>query len=91
MTEKKLELYYFEQCPYCQLVMSALRVTGLELKVKMLDIHEDHKIKQKLVELTGRSTVPCLFIDGKPMHESKDIANWIHRYAAELQGEEGRT
>lgn len=90
MTEKKLELYYFEQCPYCQYVMQALRVTALEEKVVYFDIQEDHKNKEKLVKATGRSTVPCMFIDGKPMFESKDIANWLHAYARELQGEEGR-
>jgi glutaredoxin len=91
MKEKKLELYYFEQCPYCQIVLSAMRVTGLEEKVTLLDIHEDHKFKEKLIQVTGRGTVPCLFIDDKPMHESRDIADWLHRYARELQGEEGRT
>ena len=90
MSNKKLELYYFEQCPYCQTVMSALRITGLEEKVTLVDIHEDHKNKDKLIELTGKGTVPCLFIDGKPMHESRDIADWIHKYARELQGDEGR-
>ncbi len=90
MSDKKLELYYFEQCPYCQTVMSALRVTGLEEKVTLVDIHEDHKNKEKLIELTGKGTVPCLFIDGKPMHESRDIADWVHKYARELQGDEGR-
>lgn len=91
MTEKKLELYYFEQCPYCQYVMQALRVTGLEEKVIMRDIHEDAKNKQKLVADTGRGTVPCLYIDGQPMHESKDIAAWLHTYAKQIQqGEEGR-
>ena len=91
MKEKKLELYYFEQCPYCQIVLSAMRITGLEEKVTLLDIHEDHKFKEKLIQVTGRGTVPCLFIDDKPMHESRDIADWLHRYARELQGEEGRT
>ena len=90
MTEKKLELYYFEQCPYCQLVLQALRVTGLEEKVKFFDIHEDTKFKQKLIQDTGKGTVPCLYIDGKPMHESKDISNWIHSYAKQIQGDEGR-
>lgn len=82
---KKLELYYFESCPYCQIVMTALRQTGLEDKVTYIDIHEDYKNKDKLVQLTGRGTVPCLFIDGKPMHESRDIAAWIHKYAKEIQ------
>ena len=90
MSEKKLELYYFEQCPYCQLVMQALRVTGMEEKVQYFDIHEDHKFKEQLMRDTGKSTVPCLYIDGKPMHESRDIANWIHTYAKQLQVDEGR-
>lgn len=91
MKEKKLDLYYFEQCPYCQIVMTALRIAGLEEKVTLLDINEDHKLKENLIKVTGKGTVPCLFIDGKPMHESRDIADWIHRYARELQGEKGST
>ena len=91
MTEKKLELYYFEQCPYCQIVLSALRVTGLESKVTFYDVRENHTYKEKLIADTGRGTVPCLYIDGKPMHESRDIADWLHKYAREIQhGEEGR-
>lgn len=90
MAYKKLELYFFEQCPYCQYVMQALRVTGLEDKVTFFDIHEDVKNKQKLIKDTGKGTVPCLYIDGKPMHESRDIAAWIHNYAKETQAEEGR-
>jgi glutaredoxin len=81
---KKLELYFFPQCPYCQIVESALRVTGLEEFVTYYDIMDDYHNKDRLVKLTGRSTVPCLFIDGKPMHESKDIAAWLHAYAKEI-------
>lgn len=82
---KKLELYYFPQCPYCQIVMSALRVTGLENSVEYYDIHDEPQRRDKLIEDTGRSTVPCMYIDGKPMHESKDIAAWIHDYAKSIQ------
>jgi glutaredoxin len=82
---KKLELYYFPQCPYCQTVLSALRVSGLENSVEYHDINENPHDREKLVKDTGRATVPCLYIDGKPMHESRDIADWIHKYAKELQ------
>jgi glutaredoxin len=82
---KKLELYYFPQCPYCQIVLSALRVTGLENEVTFYDIHDEPARRQKLLQDTGRATVPCLYIDGKPMHESRDIADWLHRYAREVQ------
>jgi glutaredoxin len=82
---KNLELYYFPQCPYCQVVLSAMRVTGVEAQVKLHDIHENPSDKQKLIKDTGRSTVPCMYIDGKPMHESQEIAKWIHEYAKEIQ------
>lgn len=81
---KTLELYFFPQCPFCQIVESALRVTGLETSVTYYDIHDDPHSLEKLIKLTGRGTVPCLVIDGKPMHESKDIAAWLHQYAKEL-------
>lgn len=90
MKEKKLELYYFEQCPYCQYVLSALKTSGIADKVILLDIRADQKLKEKLIKVTGRGTTPCLFIDDKPMFESRDIADWIQRYARELQGEKGR-
>lgn len=82
---KKLELYYYPQCPYCQTVLSALRVTGLENSVEFYNTLEDPHKREQLIKDTGRATVPCLYIDGKPMHESRDIADWLHRYAKEIQ------
>jgi glutaredoxin 3 len=82
---KNLELYFFPQCPYCQIVLSALKTSGLEDKVTYKDIHQDAEAKKKLVADTGRGTVPCLYIDGKPMHESRDIANWLYKHAEELK------
>ena len=82
--KKKLELYFFPQCPYCQIVNEALRSTGLTNSVEYYNIIENPHYKQELVKATGRGTVPCLFIDGKPMHESRDIAAWLHLYAKEL-------
>ncbi|MGE3611639.1 MAG: glutaredoxin family protein [Bacteriovoracaceae bacterium] len=82
---KKLELYFFPQCPYCQIVLSALKATHLEDKVVYYNIHELPERKAKLLQDTGRGTVPCLYIDGKPMHESRDIAAWLQNYAREIQ------
>ncbi len=47
----------------------------------MMNIRENPSYKEKLIKDTGRGTVPCLYIDGKPMHESRDIANWLKEYA----------
>jgi glutaredoxin len=84
---KKLEFYFFPQCPYCQIVEQALRVTGLEGQVTYYDIQENSHYLDALIKATGRKTVPCLFIDGRPMHESRDIASWIHNYAKEIQSD----
>jgi glutathione S-transferase len=85
--KKKLELYYFPQCPYCQLVLSTMRTTGLDSEVALYDINDEPHYRQQLLKDTGRGTVPCLYIDGKPMHESKEIANWLHQYAKEIQAD----
>lgn len=82
---KKLELYYFPTCPYCQIVEKALEETGLKNKVTMYNTIKNPEYREHLIKETGRSTVPCLFIDGRPMHESRDIANWLHQYAKEVK------
>lgn len=81
---KKLELYFFPECPYCQIVEEALKQTGLNKQIIYYNIRENDQYRQTLLKATGRGTVPCLFIDGKPMHESKDIAAWLHQYSHEI-------
>ncbi len=70
-----LELYYFDACPYCQRVINVIHKH--KIKVTYIDIYEDLNHMQKLMMITGKKTVPCLFIDGDPMHESLDIINWL--------------
>lgn len=82
MSASKLALYYFDACPYCQLVMDA--IDRLNLKVEMCDIRNEVTHLNKLVADTGRRTVPCLYIDGTPMHESADIVRWLESNAAKL-------
>lgn len=50
-----------------------------KIKVTYLDIYENTNNMQKLMLITGKKTVPCLFIDGDPMFESQDIINWLLR------------
>ncbi len=85
MAMEKLELYYYEECPYCQIVLRALDDTGMADKVELRNVRRDPAHKAKLVADTGRGTVPCLYIDGKPMHESRDIAAWLHQRAKKPQ------
>lgn len=70
-----LALYKFDSCPFCQMVMR--KISALNLKVEMRDIMISSDHRDKLVADTGRQTVPCLYIDGKPMFESSDIVEWL--------------
>lgn len=83
MNKFTLELYYFDSCPYCQLVLSVIH--SLNLKVKFNDISKDSSSLNKLVSDTGKRTVPCLYINGKPMFESRDIANWLKSNESQLE------
>ncbi len=78
-----LELYYFDSCPYCQRVLKV--VDKLNLKVSLLDIYDNTNHMQKLMYITGRKTVPCLFINGEPMFESADIMAWLERNQETLE------
>ncbi len=80
---RKLELYYFESCPYCQRVLQVIQ--KLNLKVQFNDIHGDSRHIQTLISITSRKTVPCLFIDGEPKFESSDIMDWMERNHTELE------
>lgn len=75
----RLELYFFPQCPYCRKVLGAIDDLGLRDEVVFRNTREDPKEKEGLVRLTGRTQVPCLVIDGKPMHESEDIRQYLYQ------------
>ena len=75
---KKLELFYFPQCPFCQIVLRKLN--ELNIEVTYHNIMEDKASLDRLVQDTGRRTVPCLYIDNQPMHESNDIVDWLTQY-----------
>ena len=80
----KLELYYFDSCPFCQKVLRKIKELGLN-SIEYKNIHEKQQYLDKLVQDTGRRTVPCLYIDGKPMHESDDINAWLESNKESIQ------
>jgi glutaredoxin len=82
MSTPTLELYKYDSCPFCQRVMRL--VDSLNLKVEMRDIMHSQENLQKLVSDTGKRTVPCLYIDSKPMFESSDIMAWLQENSDNL-------
>ncbi|PIP96777.1 MAG: glutaredoxin [Bdellovibrio sp. CG12_big_fil_rev_8_21_14_0_65_39_13] len=75
MSAPLLELYYYYSCPFCQIVLEVVK--ELNLQVELKDILANREDLNRLVRDTGRRTVPCLYIDGKPMFESRDIVKWL--------------
>ena len=79
--ERELVLYKYNSCPYCQRVLRALRGMEDVVQVEFRDTMRDPGARSALIQATGRTTVPCLFIDGEPLFESADIVRWLNRYA----------
>ncbi len=82
----KLELIHKWQCPYSARVRDFIDEQGLKDQIDYTEINEVEGAKDKLAELTGKSQVPCLVVDGKPMLESGDIVQWLQQNLAGQQG-----
>ena len=71
----ELTLYLTNWCPFCVKVKRYLASRGIEVEEK--DTSADMNARQELFDLTRKSQVPCLVIDGKPLLESDDIIQWF--------------
>jgi glutaredoxin len=60
-----------------------LRVSEqLKVPLELKNIQKSSASLEELKRLTGRTQVPCLVIDGKPMLESEDIVSRLEEYCA---------
>lgn len=75
----KLELFYYDQCPFCQIVLRKIKELSLKEKIIFSNVLENSEKAIFHRNQTGRSTVPCLYIDENPMFESADIAKWLEK------------
>lgn len=78
----KLELFYFEGCPFCQYVLKV--ISNNNIAVTLLDIQQSNQALERLVNDTGRRTVPCLYIDNRPMFESSLIIKWLEENKSKI-------
>jgi glutaredoxin 3 len=74
-----LELYFYEQCPFCVRVLRKIDDLDLKDHIQFKNTLEDPNHASSHQERTGRSTVPCLYIDNQAMFESLDIIEWLER------------
>jgi len=47
------------------------------IAISLKNVKESSDIREELLALSGKTQVPCLVIDGKPMLESADIIDWL--------------
>ncbi len=70
-----LALYYRPSCPYCRKVLAFMEENNIQIPLK--DVGASPDDRETLLTTGGKSQVPCLFIDGRPLYESDDIIAWL--------------
>ena len=72
-----LELYFYNECGFCQTVLNCMTNLHCSEKVVMKNIRENPAYEQELIGLTGGKTVPVLVIDGRPLRGSEEISQFL--------------
>ena len=72
-----MELYFYEDCEYSQIVLNTIANLGISGEFVLKDIRENHKFAKELVNITGNEKVPCLVTKLGPMKEAKDIRKYL--------------
>jgi glutaredoxin 3 len=76
LNSHNLVLYHGETCKYCLKVRRFLSENNIEVPLK--EVWGDEAAFEELRAINnGKTQVPCLVIDGKPMLESDDIIAWF--------------
>lgn len=72
-----LVLYGRPSCPYCARVDRVIEELNIADQITRRLTTYGSEWRTDLRNRTGRTQVPCLFIDGEPMFESLDIIDWM--------------
>jgi glutaredoxin 3 len=67
----EVKIYTRRWCPYC--VAAERMLKGKGVAFEEIDCTGDQPKRDWLVEVTGRTTVPQVFIDGKPVGGYDDL------------------
>ena len=72
-----MELYYYEDCEYSQIVLNTIANLGIRDKLIFKDIREIPGYAKELADLTGNEIVPCLVTKAGPIKEAVDIRKYL--------------
>lgn len=76
----KVVIYSGRNCPYCDRAKALL--DSKEISYQEIKIDEDEAKRLEMVELSGRRTVPQIFINNKPVGGFDDL--WAFETKGEL-------
>ncbi len=82
-----LQLYHRWRCPYSARVRDFIDEHSLGDKIEYVELGEVEGAEAGLNDITGRSQVPCLVVDGKPILESAEITQWLQTNLVNSVGE----
>lgn len=64
-------MYSSPNCPYC--VAAKKLLADLNVSYQDINIQTDDSLREKMIQLTGRRTVPQIIIDGKSVGGFDDL------------------
>ena len=67
----KVAIYTTNYCPFCAGAKAFLRSKNVEFDE--IDVTHDERLQEEVKRLTGRRTVPQIFIDGKSIGGFDDM------------------
>lgn len=73
-----MTLYVAIPCPFCVLVVDYIKENNIN-DINIIDTEWDSEKHQELRKKYGKTQVPLLVIDDKPMYESRDILDFLRR------------
>lgn len=68
---KKVEIYTTKICPYCVRAKELLK--RKQIPFQEIDVSDDVVQRQEMEKLSGRRTVPQIFINGEPIGGCDDL------------------
>ena len=72
-----MELYFYEDCEYSQIILNTISKLKILDKFIFKDIRLNQDYAKELADLTGNKTVPCLVNADGPLKETKDIRKYL--------------
>ena len=72
-----MELYFYEDCEYSQIVLNTIYKLKIQDKFSFKDIRLNPDYAEELEDLTGNITVPCLLKEEGFIKEAKEIRKYL--------------